>query len=185
MKIYIPTKELVNEIVHKRSSDLNLMNKYNIPSAPRLYKVFNKLIRAGRVGRQDINGRIPQEFYSEVFCDPTIAEKCDPIEIRIAPRSYLYAKIDIHDVASVNPSKMCVEDISEYGLRIYPIKTFTNDVREFTIKNVLLEEVKPFSFTAECCWTNGMHAGFKIKAISPDGMAQLRNLIQLLGFESF
>jgi hypothetical protein len=80
---------------------------------------------------------------------------------------------------------MSVEDISEYGLRICPVKTFVNDVREFTIKNVLLEEVKPFSFTAECCWTSGIHAGFKIKSISPEGMFQLRSLIQLLGFESF
>jgi hypothetical protein len=186
MKIYIPTKELVHEIVNQRSTDLYLMSKYNIPSAPYLYKAFNKLIRAGRIERNAISNRLPQDFTSDIFCEPTVAIcRNDPVDIRSTPRNYLFAKVEIYDMASVNTRTMSVEDISEFGLRIYPIKTFQNDVREFMIRNVLLDEIKPFSFTAECCWTKGLHAGFKIIGISPQGMQELRGLISSLGFESF
>jgi hypothetical protein len=182
-RIFIPTKEIVDELVNHRSTDLELMIKYGIPAAPSLYKVFNKLIRSGHITKADISKRLPEEF--TVRTSDFTVNRAEPMELRTTPRNYLFCKVDIYDTATANPSRMQIEDISEYGLKIHPITTFKHDVREFMIRNLLLDDVKPFSFTAECCWTNGTRAGFKIKGISPEGAANLRMLIQMLGFEGF
>jgi hypothetical protein len=57
-------------------------------------------------------------------------------------------------------------------------------VREFLIKPTHLEDVQTIAFVAECRWTDGTRAGFKITSISPPNMRELQKLIKIYSFEA-
>ena len=67
---------------------------------------------------------------------------------------------------------------------VTPIKIRKNEVREFLIKPNHLEDIQTITFIADCRWTDGIRAGFKITSISATNMRELKRLIKLFAFES-
>jgi hypothetical protein len=188
-KRQIPVKEIVNDILDGLT-DLELMTKYKIPWATKLYKVFNRLIMMGILEKDEIIHRLPEgwkvKWKNE---DPTskqiLAGNPEPIDARSAQRNKFFGSIEICDMTSHACSYgLEIKDISELGLMVAPIKVLKNESREFLIKPRHLEDVKTISFLAECRWSDGIRAGFRIASISPANMRELQKLIKLFSFEA-
>jgi hypothetical protein len=185
----VPVKEIVIDI-HDGLTDLELMTKYKIPWAADLYRVFNRLIMMGIVEKDEIKYRLPEGWkvkWKKGAPDPkpNMEEKIANLDARDAPRNKLFGTVEICDMTTHACSHgLEIKDISEFGLMVAPIKIVRNELREFLIKPTHLEDVQTISFVAECRWTDGIRAGFKITSISPANMRELQKLIKLFSFEA-
>lgn len=185
----VPVKDIVNDIFDGLT-DLELMTKYKISWAVDLHKVFNRLIMMGVVEKDEIKYRLPEGWKvkwkkEDPNPKPSIEEKITNLDAREAPRNKLFGSVEICDMTTHACSYgLEIKDISEFGLMVAPIKSLKNDLREFLIKPTHLEDVQTISFVAECRWTDGTRAGFKITSISPSNMRELQKLIKLFSFEA-
>jgi hypothetical protein len=188
-KTPVPVKDIVNDILDGLT-DLELMTKYKISWAMDLHKVFNRLVMMGVVEKDEIKYRLPEGWkvkWKKDAPDPktNIEGKITNLDAREAPRNKLFGSVEICDMTTHACSyRLEIKDISEFGLMVAPIKILKNDVREFLIKPTHLEDVQTISFVAECRWTDGTRAGFKIINISPSHMKELQKLIKLFSFEA-
>jgi hypothetical protein len=188
-KIQLPVKDMVNDILDGLT-DLELMTKYKISWAVDLHKVFNRLIMMGVVEKDEIKYRLPEGWKvkwkkEDPNPKPNIEEKITNLDAREAPRNKLFGSVEICDMTTHACSYgLEIKDISEFGLMVAPIKILKNDLREFLIKPTHLEDVQTISFVAECRWTDGTRAGFKITSISPANMRELQKLIKIYSFEA-
>ena len=182
MKQQIPIKDISNDIILEGMTDLQLMNKYNIPSALVLYKIFNRLVTLGNVELSELSDRFPAGWKVTPKEEPKEPEVSDSREI---PRYMLFGEIEICDTTGKCYTNHKIKDISELGIRLSPIDTFVGDIREFRINPKFLEDVGIIEFTAECRWVNGSQAGFKITLISPSNMRELQKFIRLMCYEGF
>jgi hypothetical protein len=183
MKLQIPIKDFVNDLFGG-FTDLDLMTKYQIFQAIDLYKVFNRLIMMGIVDISDLKERFPQGWKVKWKKEKPAPVKIlpDPFESRRVPRHKLYGKVEICDVDSCSEG-LEIQDVSELGVMVAPVKVLKNDVRDFVIKPLHLEDVSMISFTAECRWTDGVRAGFRIIDISPTNQRELQKFIKMFSFE--
>jgi hypothetical protein len=188
-KRQVPVKDIVNDILDGLT-DLELMTKYKILWATDLYRVFNRLIMMGIVEKDEIKYRLP-EGWKVKWSKEDPAEKLEPegksnhLNARQAPRNRFFGCVEICDMTTHARSYgLEIKDISEFGLMVAPIKIVKNELREFLIKPTHLEDVHAISFVAECRWTDGIRAGFKITSISPTNMRELQKLIKLFSFEA-
>ena len=185
----VPVKDIVNDIFDGLT-DLELMTKYNISWAVDLHKVFDRLIMMGVVEKDEIKYRLPEGWKvkwkkEDPTPKPNIEEKTTNLDAREAPRNKLFGSVEICDMTTHACSYgLEIKDISEFGLMVAPIKILKNDLREFLIKPTHLEDVQTISFVAECRWTDGTRAGFKITSISPSNMRELQKLIKIYSFEA-
>jgi len=185
----VPVKDIVNDIFDGLT-DLELMTKYKISWAVDLHKVFNRLILMGVVEKDELKYRLPEGWkvkWKKEDPNPktNIEEKITNLDAREAPRNKLFGSVEICDMTTHACSYgLEIKDISEFGLMVAPIKILKNDVREFLIKPTHLEDVQTISFVAECRWTDGTRAGFKITSISPPNMRELQKLIKIYSFEA-
>ena len=184
-----PTRQIVNDIFDG-VTDLELMTKYRIVWAADLYRLFNSLVMKGLVTKDEIRNRRPERQKAESEREEygkkqVVQEKATNLNARAVSRNKLFGSIEIYDLTA-NPSSYGIklEDITESGLMVAPIKIAKNDVREFLIKPTHLEDVRPISLVAECRWTDGIRAGLKITSISSLGMRQLQELIRLFSFQA-
>jgi hypothetical protein len=185
-KIQLPVKDVVNDIL-EGLTDLELMTKYRISWAADLHKVFDRLIMMGVVEKDEIKYRLPEGWKVKWKKDPepNIEDKITNLDAREAPRNKFFGSVEICDMTAHACSYgLEIKDISEFGLMVAPIKILKNDVREFLIKPTHLEDVQTIAFVAECRWTDGTRAGFKITSISPPNMRELQKLIKIYSFEA-
>jgi hypothetical protein len=188
-KRQLPVKDIVNDILDGLT-DLELMTKYKISWAVDLHKVFNRLIMMGVVEKDELKYRLPEGWKVKWIKEapapkPNIEEKITNLDARVAPRNKLFGIVEICDMTTHACSYgLEIKDISEFGLMVAPIKILKNDLREFLIKPTHLEDLQTISFVAECRWTDGTRAGFKITSISPANMRELQKLIKLFAFEA-
>ncbi len=188
-KRQIPVKNIVNDIL-AGLTDLALMSKYNILWASDLYRVFNRLIMMGIVEKDEIKYRLPEGWkvkWKKEDSDPkpTLEEKITNLDARDSPRKRFFGSVEICDMTTHSCSYgLEINDISEFGLMVAPIKIVKNEAREFLIKPSHLEDVHTISLSAECRWTDGIRAGFKITNISPPNMKELQKLIEIFSFEA-
>ena len=188
-KRQIPVKNIVNDIL-AGVTDLALMSKYDILWASDLYRVFNRLIMMGIVEKDEIKHRFPEGWKvkwkkEDSHPKPKLEEKQTNIEARGTLRKRFFGSVEICDMTTHTCSYgLQIKDISEFGLMVAPIKIVKNEAREFLIKPSHLEDVHTISLAAECRWTDGIRAGFKITSISPPNMRELQKLIELFSFEA-
>lgn len=188
-KRQIPIRDIVNDILAGQT-DLELMTKYKISFAPDLYKVFNRLIMMGIIEKDEIKFRLPEGWkvrWKKENSDsrPNAEEGRPNLDARGAPRNRFFGSVEICDMTTHACSRgLEIKDISEFGLMVAPIKIVKNEAREFLIKPTHLEDVQTISFVAECRWSDGIRAGFKIMSISPPNMRELQKLIRLFSFEA-
>jgi hypothetical protein len=185
----VPVKDIVNDILDGLT-DLELMTKYGILWATDLYRVFNRLIMMGIVEKDEIKYRLPEGWKvswkrQEPVEEPKPEETKKHLDARQTPRNRFFGSVEICDMSTHACSYgIEIKDISEFGLMVAPIHIVKNESREFLIKPSHLEDVQTISFVAECRWTDGIRAGFKITSISPNNMRELQKLIKLFSFEA-
>ncbi len=188
-RLRIPVKAIVNDILEGRT-DLELMTRYKISSAADLYRLFNRLIMMGVVEKDDIRHRLPEgwkvRWKREDFCsEAETQENCTHPDAREAPRAKLFGNVEICDMTALSRSYgIEIKDISELGLMVAPIKVRKNEAREFLIKPPHFEDVQSISLVANCRWTDGIRAGFRITRISPSSVKELQRLIKLYSFDA-
>jgi hypothetical protein len=189
-KRQVSVKDIVNDILDGLT-DLELMTKYKILWAVDLYKVFNRLVMMGVIEKDEIKYRLPEGWkvkWKKEGPDPKPSgeeEKTTHLDARDAPRNRLFGSVEICDMTTHACSYgLEIKDISEFGLMVSPIQIVKNDAREFLIKPTHLDDVQTISFVAECRWTDGTRAGFRITSISPANMRELQKLIRLFTFEA-
>lgn len=188
-KIRISVKAVASDILDGHS-DLELMTKYEISSAADLYRLFNRLIMMGAVEKDDIRHRLPEgwkvRWKEESFAsEPETPEGRTHPDARETSRARLFGSIEICDMTARHSSYgVEIKDISELGLMVAPIKVRKNEAREFLIKPPDFEDVQSISLVANCRWTDGVRAGFRITRISPADAKELRRLIKLYSFDA-
>ena len=188
-RIRVSVKAVVRDILDG-NTDLELMTKYKISSAADLYRLFNRLIMMGVVEKDQIRHRLPEgwkvRWKEESFGpDGRKEEDLTHPDARERPRSKLFGSVEICDMTTrAHSYGVEIKDISELGLMVAPIKVRKNEAREFLIKPPHFEDVLPISFVADCRWTDGVRAGFKITRISPSTAKELKRLIKLYSFDS-
>jgi hypothetical protein len=187
MLAHVQLNDIINDIFENRT-DLELMEKYKIPWMTDLCKIFNHLVESGVVDENDIKNRMPKELNLSKEKEKTESQDFvvtkNRLNARDNQRYLLFGKIEICDMtAGTCQTGLEIKDISEFGLMVAPIKAVKNESKEFLIKPTHLDDVGLISFVAECRWTNGSKAGFKITKISPSHMRELQKFIKMFSFE--
>jgi hypothetical protein len=172
--------QIVNDIF-EGLSDLELMNKYRVTSVADLFAIFARLVMLGIVEEEEIHRRFP--IFKQTVKNNSVDNA--PLEAREAPRNSLFGRVEICDITKGSCSYgLEIKDISISGIMVAPMKVAKGQEHHFLIKPTHLEDVGIIEFTAECRWTDGLRAGFKITDMSPSNTKELKKFIQLFSYES-
>jgi len=168
----IKAKDIVNDL-RSGMTNVELMEKYRL-SAKGLRSIFAKLTNAKAVNERELAGRVP-------LVDDTV----NLGQMRCLPRHYLLFRLPVSDTNNL-ATEGRVRDITERGLQTVGIPAKPGETKELRVQAGELVNVPTVVFEAECKWSrpetqNGQCvAGFQISDISPESLAELRELIQAL-----
>jgi len=155
-------------------TDGELMEKYRL-SAKGLDSAFTKLVNSGLISVEEIYGQSRSLDADTVIVD----------DVTILPKHFLAVSVPIHEAGSPE-HKGRLTEINERGVGITGIEARIGEMKSFVIPGGQLVKPREIVFEARCLWsqpgteTGGWMTGFQITKISPEDLAQLRELIKLL-----
>jgi len=156
-----------------------LIEKYNI-SLNTLRLVFRRLLKAGRITREELNSRAA--LYSDA---------ADLESARSWLRTTTTFPARIYDSSSTSATGY-IGDISEKGVCVKGIETVVGEVKNFIVRSDAFGQGQKFVFEAKCRWmgkekllAKKWMAGFEITDISSLDLAELRKLIRYVDEQYF
>lgn len=173
VKRKIKALELIEDI-RAKLTDAQLKAKYNL-SDKTLQELFVKLINAGAISEADLEGRLEGS-----------EETASAEGRRSAARSYPICSLHVYDLDDLGLVGD-LQDLSEKGLKVQGLDALPGEKKSLLVQATAIEEVQPFTLTAECKWTEPQReeraAGYEIVRISEDAGDQLRKLIESSTFK--
>jgi hypothetical protein len=153
--------------------DLSMMRTFGI-SAKGLQSLFDKLVHAGLLTNEELQGRLQPSTHHGVIEDLS--------KLR---RHYLAVSAPVYDPE--NPSSMgAIRDVTEKGIGIIGVKANVGDVKSLMIPTQAISSGENIWFEAVCLWSGqDEHNGepvtaFQITKISEGSLKALRELIDAL-----
>jgi hypothetical protein len=172
LKQPIRASEIVRDI-RSGMTDGELTEKYGL-SPRRLQKVFQKLLEAEAIGKD--------ELYAK---SPLFRRRIDDFKDRAARRVELSIPLWVYEVESARQG--LVRDISEIGMRVAGIKAATGEEKIFQLPVDIFFSFDPALFTVRCIWTHAKGklleywvGGYEIIRISDGHRDVLRKLVSML-----
>jgi hypothetical protein len=169
----IKAKDVMRDIRAGLSND-ELMQIYHL-TLKGLRSVFKKLVDAGIVKMDEIEGRMP-----------VIGDEARITDRRKQRRWYPIIPFPICDLDDLR-IEGGVLDINEKGFKATGIRARLGERKNLLIAAEDFHEVYPFSFEAECRWikvnSDGTEVvGFEITFMPEVGSGELRKLLQSIAF---
>ncbi len=173
-KRLINIKEFVDDI-RSGKSDVQLMEKHRL-SAKGLQRAFDKLVKKGSLGQAELDSR-KQAYEDSAFFET----------MRVLARHHLVVPLPIYESGQYPHHCGMVRDITENGIGVTGIKARVDQIKTFWIYPDTFLHIEPFSFRAQCRWTESEASGqfiggFEIVEISEENRGRLFSLIQELTF---
>jgi len=156
-------------------SDVELMQRHRL-SAKGLQRAFEKLVDNRSLSEEELSQR--QHTYDDTAFFANM---------RVLARHHLVVPLPIYETGRY--PKVCgmVRDITENGIGVTGILASVDEIKIFSIYPEAFTHVEPFSFKAQCRWTESeatgqFVGGFEIIEISEKNKERLCMLVQELTF---
>ena len=175
-RVKVSIKEIISDI-RSGLTNAELIEKYGLYSAKTLQSIFRKLLDAAAIDRAELGDR-----FIEPVCEGLTAGPGKEYKPRELPRRKPFGKLTIHDLHDLT-EEYTVADVSEHGMKVCGLECCVGQKKDFLIRSDRLDEVKPFSFSANCKWVDRSVCGFEVTDIDPRSLMEFRKLISLFTFE--
>jgi hypothetical protein len=175
-RVKVSIREITRDI-RSGLTDLELMKKYDLHSTKALQDIFRKLLDATAIDKTEIEERLVDQGTAAGTSGPR-----KDLKPRKVPRRKPFGKLTIHDVHDL-AEEYTVADLSEAGIKISGIECSVGQRKEFLVRCERIDEVKPFSFSADCKWVVKGVGGFELTDIDPRALMEFRKLMSLFTFE--